>query len=344
MKAMEKASMLVVVLFLVALCFVGSRAILFGAEQPIDIKITTIQMRQQQMGIGIERIAKYSQEKLKDRVRMRTYPAAQLYSGREELQAIMKGEIQMAYVLASILEPLDPALEVRSLPYLFPNIDVAYKVLEGPFGKRLFSPVEQKGVALLGILWAGDVLVHNNRRPIRNPEDFKGLKMRSYGTMGAACLKALGANAIVSVPEEMYTAFQTGMIDGGANPISVFMVRKLYDVQKYVTHAGMLNVTLDYVMANKDWWNGLPADVRGGLSEVVQRVVMEQRAEIVVENRTLLDQIRAKGTSVYQLSPSELTGWTKALESVYREFSPVIGPELVKEAQQEVERLTKTKK
>ena len=341
---MKRGSMLVAVLVLITFCFVGSPAILFAAEQPIEIKLTTIQMRQQQMGIGIERIAKYSQEKLKDRIRMRTYPAAQLYSGREELQAVMKGEIQMAYVLASILEPLDAALEVRSLPYLFPNIDAAYKVLEGPFGKRLFSPVEQKGVAMLGILWAGDVLVHNNKRPIRNPEDFKGLKMRSYGTMGAACLKALGANAIVSVPEEMYTAFQTGMIDGGANPISVFMVRKLYDVQKYVTHAGMLNVTLDYVIANRDWWNGLPADVRGGLSEVVQRVVMEQRAEIVVENKTLLDQIRAKGVSVYQLSPSELAGWKKALESVYREFAPMIGPELVKEAQQEVERLTKTTK
>jgi TRAP-type C4-dicarboxylate transport system substrate-binding protein len=85
--------------------------------------------------------------------------------------------------------------------------------------------------------------IHNNKRPIKNSEDFKGLKMRWSGPMGAATLKALGAISIVSVPEEMYSAFQQGMIDGGANPAVVFYARKLYDVQKYITDAGMLNAS-----------------------------------------------------------------------------------------------------
>ncbi len=61
--------------------------------QPIDVKITTIQLRHQQGGVGAERLAKYAQERLKDKVRVRTYPAAQLYSGQEEIQAIMKNFI-----------------------------------------------------------------------------------------------------------------------------------------------------------------------------------------------------------------------------------------------------------
>jgi len=314
------------------------------AQQPIDIKITTIQLRHQQMGVGIERLAKYAQERLKDKVRVRTYPAAQLYGFMEDIQATIKGEVQMAYLIGSSLEPIDEAQQLAKLPFLFPNIDVTYKVLDGPRGKNLFARLEQKGLLVLGIVSSGNVLIHNSKHPIKNPEDFKGLKMRSFGPMGAATLKALGAIAVVSVPEEMYTAFQQGMIDGGANPNIVFLARKLYDVQKYVTDAGMLNATLAVLVANKAWWDNLPADVRAGMSEAIQRLVKEQRSEVEVENTSILKQLAAKGCQVYTLAPAEQGIWKKALQPVYTEFAPKIGADLVKQVQQEVEELSKTKK
>jgi C4-dicarboxylate-binding protein DctP len=322
------------------LCQVG-RAL---AQQPIDIKITTIQLRHQQMGVGIERLAKYAQERLKDKVRVRTYPAAQLYGFMEDIQATIKGEVQMAYLIGSSLEPIDEAQQLAKLPFLFPNIDVTYKILDGPLGKKLFGRLEQKGLLVLGVVSSGNVLIHNSKHPIKNSEDFKGLKMRSFGPMGAATLKALGAIAVVSVPEEMYSAFQQGMIDGGANPNIVFLARKLYDVQKYVTDAGMLNATLAVLVANKNWWNGLPADVSAGMSEAIQRLVKEQRAEVEVENTSILKQLAAKGCQVYTLSPADQAVWKKALQPVYTEFLPKIGADLVKQVQQEVEELSKAKK
>ena len=315
-----------------------------SAQQPIDIKITTIQLRQQQMGVGVERLAKYMRETLKDKVRVRTYPAAQLYGFMEDIQATIKGEVEMAYVIGSSLEPIDGTQELAKLPFLFPNIDVTYKVLDGPLGKKLFGRLEQKGLVVLGVVSSGNVLIHNNKHPIKGPEDFKGLKMRSFGPMGAATLKTLGAIAVVSVPEEMYTAFQQGMIDGGANPNIVFLARKLYDVQKYVTDAGMLNATLAVLVGNKAWWDKLPPDVRSGLSESIQRLVKEQRADVEVENETIMKQLAAKGCQVYTLSPAEQFVWKKTLQPVYTEFAPKIGSDLVREVQQEVERLSKTKK
>jgi C4-dicarboxylate-binding protein DctP len=315
-----------------------------SAQQPVDIKITTIQLRQQQMGVGIERLAKHIKERLGDKVRVRTYPAAQLYGFMEDIQATIKGEVEMAYVIGSALEPIDGTQELWKLPFLFPNVDVMYKVLDGPLGKKLFSRLDQKGLAVLGVVSSGNVLIHNNKRPIKNPDDFKGLKMRSFGPMGAATLKTLGAIAVVSVPEEMYTAFQQGMIDGGANPNIVFLARKLYDVQKYVTDAGMLNATLAVLLANKAWWDKLPPDVRSGLSESIQRLVKEQRAEVEVENETILKQLTAKGCQVYPLPSAEQAAWKKTLQPVYTEFAPKIGSDVVREVQQEVERLSKTKK
>ena len=330
------------VLFLVTITLIGAPCV--SAQQPIDIKITTIQLKQQQMGVGLDRLAKHIKERLGDKVRVRTYPAAQLYSGQEEVQAIMKGEVQFAYVIGSVLEPLDPRVEIIKLPYLFTDFDTTYKVLEGPAGKKLFANVEQKGVAILSLSSSGDVAIHNSKHPIKTPDDFKGLKMRSYGPMGAATLKAMGAMAVVSVPEEMYTAFQQGMIDGGANPATVFYQRRLYDVQKYVTDAGMLNATLAVLIGNKAWWDKLPADIRSGLADAIQKLTKEQRADIEVDNNKLFEQIAAKGCQVYTLTKADETLWKKALQPVYTEFAPKIGADLVKEIQQDVEKLSKGKK
>lgn len=312
--------------------------------QTVDLKVTTVQMRHQQMGVGIERFAKYSQEKLKDKVRIRTYPAAQLYTGQEEIQAVIKGEIQIAFVIGSTLELIDPSQELLKLPFFFPNVEMCYQYMDGPAGKKLFDKIEEKGLEILGTVSSGNVAISNNKLILKRPEDFKGLKMRSFGRMGAATLKALGAISIVTASEETYSALQQGVIDGMTTPAPVFLARKFFDIQKYVTDGGMLNATLVAIIANKAWWNNLPADVRNGLSDSIQRVVQEQRADMEVENKKIFDQIAGKGCQVYVLSPEEQMGLRKALQPVYDEFVPKIGTTLVKEAQQEVERLRKTKK
>lgn len=302
---------------------------------PIDIKITTVQMKHQQMGVGIDRLAKYAQEKLKDKVRVRTYPAAQLYTGQEEIQALIKGEVQMAYVIASSMDLVHPSMELWKLPYLFPDIETGYKVMDGPVGKKAFSNVAAKGITILGSVSSGTVVVSNSRHPIRKVEDFKGLKMRSFGPMGATTLRALGAMAVVTASEETYTALQQGVIDGATTPASVFLARKYFDIQKYVTNAGMMNATFIYLAVNNEWWNGLPADVRSGLSEAIQRLVKEQRQEIIVQDEKIFDQIREKGCEVTVLTPAQQETWKAALQPVYTEFGPKIGSELVEQALKE---------
>ncbi len=310
-----------------------------GIAAPIDIKITTVQLRQQQMGIGIERLAKYinADAKLKDKVRVRTYPAAQLYTGQEETQALIKGEIQMSYVIASSMDLVHPSMEMWKLPYLFPDIETGYKVMDGPVGKKAFANVETKGLTIVGSVSSGTVAVSNSKHPIKKVEDFKGLKMRSFGPMGATTLRALGAMAVVTASEETYSSLQQGVIDGATTPAGVFFARKYYDVQKYVTNPGMMNATFGFLVANSNWWKGLPADVRSGISEAIKRLMKEQRQEIVVDDEKVFDQIKAKGCQVIVLTPAEEASWKAALQPVYTEFGPKIGSDLVKEAQKEAE-------
>jgi C4-dicarboxylate-binding protein DctP len=335
---LERSLLCIPVIFFFSLLATAVRA------APIDIKITTVQMKHQQMGVGIERLSKYIQANLKDKVRVRTYPAAQLYTGQEEIQAVMKGEIQMAYVIGAALEPVDPSLELIKLPFIFPDIDVSYKVLEGSVGKKLFAKLGQRDLTVLGIVSSGEVLVSNSKRPIKSTDDFKGLKMRSYGPMGAATLKSLGAISIVTASEETYTALQQGVIEGTITPAVVFLARKYYSVQKYVTGAGMLNAVHVFLTVNKPWWEKLPPDVRTGINDAATRLVKEQRAEIIPEDQKTLQEIGAKGCQVHMLNRSEQQAFRKLLQSVYTEFGPKIGSDLVRETQQEVERLGGGKK
>ena len=310
-----------------------------GLAAPIDIKITTVQMKHQQMGVGIERLAKYinADPKLKDKVRVRTYAAAQLYTGQEETQALIKGEIQMSYVIASAMDLVHPSMELWKLPYLFPDIETGYKVMDGPVGKKAFANVETKGITIVGAVSSGTVAVSNSKHPIKKVEDFKGLKMRSFGPMGATTLRALGAMAVVTASEETYSSLQQGVIDGATTPAGVFFARKYFDVQKYVTNPGPMNSTFGFLVVNSDWWKSLPADVKSGLSEAIQRLIKEQRQEIVVDDEKVFDQIKAKGCQMAILSPAEQASWKAALQPVYTEFGPKIGSDLVKEAQKEAE-------
>jgi C4-dicarboxylate-binding protein DctP len=308
---------------------------------PIDIKVSTIQLRQQQMGVGIERFSKYVQEELKDSVRVRTYPAAQLYTGQEEVQAIMKGQTQIAYVIGSSLDMVEPAMQMLNLPFLFPTQDITYQLMDGAIGKKLWGLVEKKGITFLGAVSSGTNIVFNSKRPVINAEDFKGLKLRSYGPMGASCLKGLGAMSVVTASEETYSALQQGVIDGGITPISVYMVRKYYEVSKYLTNPHMLNASFGFLIASKDWWDKLPNDIKVGLMKAVDRLIKEQRKEMDEQEASLFQEAAAKGTQVHVQTPAEEAQWKKVLQPVYTEFVPMIGPDLVKETQQAVEKIAK---
>ena len=314
------------------------------AQQPIDIKITTVQMRNQQMGVGIDRLAKYITEKLKDKVRVRVYPAAQLYTGQEEIQAVSKGEIQMAYVLSSNMEPVHPSMELKNLPFLFPDIETLYKFFEGPVGAKICSNFEERDISMLGTCSSGSAVISNNKRPLSKIEDFRGLKIRSPGPMWALWLRTLGAIPVVTASEETYAALQQGVIDGSLAPGIVFLARKYYDVQKHVTNTGMMFATLNILIANTKWWNGLKPDIRGGLSEAIARIIKEQRAEIVEDDKKVMNQIKSRGCHITNLTPVDEMEWKRVLQPVYTEYGPKIGTDLVRDAQKEIERIVKEKK
>ena len=145
----------------------------------------------------------------------------------------------MCMVSGAIAGYFKPAM-VLDIPYLFSSAPVAWKVLDGKFGDELAAALLDKtGMRVLAYGETGFRNFTNSKRPIKSPEDLKGLKIRVMETpLYITLVKALGAAPTPIAWTETYTSLQQGVVDGQENPVSVIIQAKFAEVQKYLTLDG----------------------------------------------------------------------------------------------------------
>jgi C4-dicarboxylate-binding protein DctP len=309
-----------------------------AAEQrtPITIKVSTVQLPTQQMGLGLKMLEENVKKELGDWADFRGYDSAQLYSGAEELEAVGRGEVQMVFAIGGAMETISDKIQIVKLPWLFPDLATAYKVLdEGETGRQIFAPVDQAGMTVFGLFSSGSATVANNKRPLRVPADFRGLKMRAPGKMDTLNINSLGANAVVTPSEETYSAVQQGVIDGMSTPSTVFVPRRFYEVQKYVTNSDNMSMQIGYLVGNKAWYNGLPAEFKAGLDRAVDAAITQMRRDVEEQDAELYVRMAQEGCEVHNLTDGEKAQWKKASEAVYTAMEKELGADLIALAQKE---------
>jgi hypothetical protein len=169
-------------------------------------------------------------------------------------------------------------------------------------------------------------------KPIRVPADYKGLKMRiqSSKVLGDE-MKALGAIPQVMAFSEVYQALQTGVVDGTENPPSNFYTQKMQEVQKYLalTDHGYLGYAL---IANKKFWDGLPADIRTALEGAVKDTTAYANNIAQKENDDAIEAVRKSGkTEIIALTPDQKAAMKKALVGVHKDNESRVGKETLAE-------------
>ena len=264
------------------------------------------------------------------RVKVELYPNSQLYKDREEMEALQLGAVQMLAPSLSKFGPLGVReFEAFDLPYIFPNKETLYRVMDGDIGKKLFAKLETKNIVGLAY-WDNGFKQMSANKPLRKVDDFKGLKMRIQSSKVLdAQMRALGASPQVMAFSEVYTALQQGVVDGTENPVSNFYTQKMHEVQKHLTISdhGYLGYA---VITNKKFWEGLPKDIRGELEHAMKEATVYERDMAQKENDESLAKVRAAGTTeVYVLPLKERQAWYKVLLPVHKEFEDVIGKDLI---------------
>lgn len=297
---------------------------------PITIKIATSQLPTQQMGKGIALLAENLKAKLGDRVDVLTYDSATLYDSTEEIGATQRNEIQIDFCTGGSLETVSEKIQMVKSPFLFPSIDVAYDVLDNSaFSAEIFAPLTESGLTLCGTFSSGNVILANDDHPLKVPADFVGLKMRAPGTMDSMNLTALGATAMTTASDETYSAIQQGVIDGMSTPSSVFVPRKFYEIQHYVTDGENLSMQIGYIIMNTGWFNALPEDVQGLINEAIDDTVAQMRIDIANSTEGVFKKIEEEGCEVYRLTDEERAQWVEATSVVYDKIAADLGQELV---------------
>ncbi|WP_425058731.1 C4-dicarboxylate-binding periplasmic protein DctP [Sporomusa carbonis] len=280
---------------------------------------------------AMEDFAKKVNEKSQGNIQINIYPSGQLFNDKSMNDAVMTGGVEMGLNSAAMWSSVIPAMEIFDVPFLFPSYDRIKKAIDSGVGEKLSGEMEKKGARVL--MWAdyGFVQFANSKRPLTQPEDFKGLKLRGYGELPSETIKALGASPVTMGAGEVYMALQRGTIDGQTSGTTAMYDRKMYEVSKYLTVTN--HAFPEFLVAiNLKFWNSLTADQKKIIQEAADEVRDSIRAQTQNEDIKTLQALKEKGMEVYVVPESDIPVWQKATEPVQAIFvkrAGAVGQEVI---------------
>ncbi|GAB4241758.1 MAG: TRAP transporter substrate-binding protein [Deltaproteobacteria bacterium] len=326
---MRSGNTLRVAALAVAMLFLSGAA--FAASK--TIRLSHITAKDSPWDKGAHRFADLVSKNTNGRIEVKVFPQSQLANGNQkaELEMLQSGVIDMTWDSPIILALfLDKRFDVFNLPWLYPSMDVANRVADGPMGALAMKWLEEKGIVGLGIGVNGFRELTNSKHPITSPDDMKGIKFRVAGTkLYLETFKLLGANALTMNFGEVFTSLQQGVIDGQENPTAIIDSSKLYEVQKYLT---MWHYSFDPLIlcVNKKLFDSLsPADQKA-IRAAAKEAVAYERAVSAEEEKRLPEELKRKGMQVNTLTPAQIAAFKDRVKPVYATMEPTIGAQNVK--------------
>ncbi|MEY3907278.1 MAG: hypothetical protein RLZ52_345 [Pseudomonadota bacterium] len=310
---------------------------LFGfsasAQTPIVIKLSHVVAENTPKGQASLKFKELAEKKLPGKVQVQVFPNSQLFGDAKEMEALLLNDVQIIAPSLSKFDRYTKKIQVFDLPFIFKDAEAALRFENSKEGRALLKSMEDKG--LIGLDYWGNGMRHfAANKDFRLPQDIKGLKFRIQASdVYEAIMKSVGANGQKMAFAEVYQALQTGVVDGQENSFSNMYSQKFHEVQKTIleTNHGIL----DYmVVVNAKWWNGLPADIKKGLTEAMAEATVFNNQIAKQKNDEARAAIEAAGKAkIVKLTDAQLAEWKKAMQPVYKQFEPEIGADLIKAAQ-----------
>ena len=297
---------------------------------PIVIKFSHVVANDTPKGKGALKFKELAEKYTDGKVKVEVYPNSTLYKDKEEIEALQLGSVQMLAPSTAKFAPLGvKEFEALDLPWLFKDDATYDKAMKGPIGQWLFKKLEAKGIIGLAYWDNGFHMVSANR-PLLNPSDFQGLKIRISGSKIAdRYFREVGSIPQIMAFSEVYQALQTGVVDGCENTPSNYLTQKFHEVQKDITVS--YHAHLQYaVIVNAKFWNGLPADIRTQLDKAMVEATDYTNSIAQKENADALEAIKKSGkTTLHYLTPEQKAAWQKAMQPTYKWAKGRVGQEVL---------------
>ncbi|WP_017756192.1 TRAP transporter substrate-binding protein [Calidifontibacillus oryziterrae] len=293
-----------------------------GLNEQIVINFSHVVAENTPKGLAAQKFSNLVQEKTEGKVKVEVFPNGELYSDSDELQALIRGEVEMIAPSFSNITPYETEWLVLDLPFLFKDDDHVEKVLNGEIGKKLLGEIKNRDVKGLAFWPNGFKQMTSNKGPLIEPVDFRGLRFRIMPSKGLEeQFRMLGARTNVMPFNQVYRNFETRYIDGGENTISNIYSKRFYTVQEYMTlsNHGYLGYA---VLINQAFWDSLSKDIQEAII-----VAMDETTDWLFEHNVEINeqQLRAirngSDIQIHELTEEERKKWIDFFEPMYKEHA-----------------------
>jgi len=254
-----------------------------------------------------------------------------LGSAKETFEALQLGGIDFQLAAASAVGTAVPQGQVLASPFIVNNREEAYAVLEGPIGNKICALLEEEGVKVLAFADLGFVQVTNNVRPINDPDDFKGLMMRSPSALQyIETFKTLGASVSTMPLGEVYMALSQGLIDGQFNPLDTIRSKSFYETQDYLAIMNMFFYNTYFCM-NQNLWNDLDPELQEIVKEAALEGAKAGREFSKEAYKKNMDFLKSK---FKEITYPEIDQFREKIQPVYTKLDKVMGEGIIEETRE----------
>jgi TRAP-type transport system periplasmic protein len=229
------------------------------------------------------------------RVDIQIFPNSQLGGSTDMLSQVRSGALDI-FTVGSPLANVVPVSSISSIAFAFPDFARVWAAVDGDLGGHIRQQIGTIGLVAFDKMWDnGFRQITTSNKPINEPNDLKGLKLRvPVSPLFTSMFRALGTAPTAINFVEVYTALQTKIVDGQENPLALIEAAKFYEVQKYCSLTGHMWEGF-WMVANRRTWEQLPQDLREATARLLNEGAVKQREDMAKLNTTLEAQLKEKG-------------------------------------------------
>jgi TRAP-type transport system periplasmic protein len=284
--------------------------------QQVELKLGHVGEPGSLFQISSDEYARRVNEKLAGKVKVVTFGSSQLGGDKEMIQKLKLGTIDMALPSTVMTSEVD-LFGIFELPYIVKDRAHMARIEKDVFWPTLAPETEKKGLKVLAVWENGYRHITNNKKPVKVPEDLKGFKLRvPEGKWRVKMFQEYGANPSPMKFSELFTALQTGVMDGQENPFTQIYSAKLHEVQKFLSLSGHV-YTPAYLLVGSRKYATLPADVRKVLEDTARETQAFVYTTAARQETELLDKLKQAGMQVNEVDKN---AFIAASKGIYEEF------------------------
>jgi C4-dicarboxylate-binding protein DctP len=266
-------------------------------------------------------------------VDVQVFPAEQLARVGENFPGVARGAFEAAVATNFTWGNTIPEMSGQTIPYFFTGIEQNRRFPQSEARRFLDQVTARRAVRSVAWLFTtNSAIFTSGRKPLINPDDFRGVKIRGINSLIDQSLTAVGAAPAATPAPEVVGALQSGVLDAGLTDVSAAVSRRFYEVQKYGTVAPFFSVSTQ-VYVNPRWWDGLRPEARAAIEASLAKAETDAVDVTIRTADAALGELRAKGMTVHVQTPEQISQWRDVMQKpvmdAFLRQAPENGPRLI---------------